>query len=57
MLGAVIIFIKVKERTLTAAERPVKAIAYLNAKLDQETAHRSPGTPKVPAEHLSSSMT
>jgi hypothetical protein len=29
----------------TDPERPVKATAYLNAKLDQETARRSPGTP------------
>jgi hypothetical protein len=26
-------------------ERPVKATAYLDANLDQETARRSPGTP------------
>jgi hypothetical protein len=43
----------VKERTYPDPERLIKAIAYLNAKLDQETAHRSPGTSSGLSMHTS----
>jgi hypothetical protein len=40
---------------LRLPERTVKATAYLNAKLDQETALRSPGTPSGLSMHTSRS--